>query len=735
MAHEDWPWSSTSCSGGSVSAMAGAKITTTILRIKLSLHLKSLSVYGECSDERDWLAAAGLSEVTEPAFLSGREVPEAELTRALRLLSRQQAAAVRRRVDSLNKTVRQRARARQRGDIRQLFKDVESWSNDSRSRSATPDSLDSGPPTPPSPPRELYNPQPQSLQLTTDHPRLTSSAVNRHESRQRLVSPHTPFSSHHSLFRRASRSGGDVASETADGIRMTGYQRIGSVRVRFGSDPINISNIGQDNQHPMVCVTRSDEGLFSDSSRRDSGDSAHSDTLGFEEMWAGERLCSSLNEMERDWEEGTGRTWVDFLAEEDLNTLKPLVFLELTALMDHSGLRVGKTKPPKRKRKEDGNIFGVSLSTLLERDRQIVQEPHNVPLVFQKVLGELERRCLWEEGLLRMGGNRTRCETLAAGLERDFYRRPEVADHLISTAAPHDLACVLKKLLRELPQPLLTSQLLHTFYQAHCISECSKALNLLVLLLPTEHRATLHALLTFLSSLAGNSDHNKMSVQNIAMIMAPSLFPPDILVDKAGLKAELGLAVHCCSLTELLITATDRLWLVPDNLIAQLRSINESHKENKPKPRLLARKGHVASRKAAGESEFEGNMIHVDSPQFLVAPLPISLDKHITAAHVILRAVELARDAPRLVKSTRREMKSRALSELAPNGNLSCLLSTGDPDTALRTHFLYEVGGNIGQRRLEPSVKLWAVYQNNPRAQWVIRCDHRNGSQRLLRRL
>ena len=56
-----------------------------------------------------------------------------------------------------------------------------------------------------------------------------------------------------------------------------------------------------------------------------------------------------------------------------------------------------------------------------------------------------------------------------------------------------------------------------------------------------------------------------------------------ILVDKAGLRAELDLAVHCCSLTEVLITATNRLWLVPDNLIAQLRSINESHhKENKP---------------------------------------------------------------------------------------------------------------------------------------------------------
>lgn len=43
-------------------------------------------------------------------------------------------------------------------------------------------------------------------------------------------------------------------------------------------------------------------------------------------------------------------------------------------------------------------------------------------------------------------------------------------------------------------------------------------------------------------------------------------------------------------------------------------------------------------------------------------------------------------------------MKQRVLTELAPNGNLSCLLSTADEDMALKTHFLYEVGGNLGTR-------------------------------------
>lgn len=48
------------------------------------------------------------------------------------------------------------------------------------------------------------------------------------------------------------------------------------------------------------------------------------------------------------------------------------------------------------------------------------------------------------------------------------------------------------------------------------------------------------------------------------------------------------------------------------------------------------------------------------------------------------------------VKLGRKDIKSRALTELAPNGNLSCLLTTADPDMATRTHFLYETGGNIG---------------------------------------
>lgn len=53
-----------------------------------------------------------------------------------------------------------------------------------------------------------------------------------------------------------------------------------------------------------------------------------------------------------------------------------------------------------------------------------------------------------------------------------------------------------------------------------------RALNLLVLLMAFEHRATLLELLRLLNKISQFQASNKMSEHNVAMIMAPTLFPP-----------------------------------------------------------------------------------------------------------------------------------------------------------------------------------------------------------------
>jgi hypothetical protein len=83
-----------------------------------------LSTEGEL--EAEWLQAAGLGSLATP-FQAGLEVTEAQLGEAVRPLPREQAAAVRRRVRKLNRTVR-RKRAASRAkkpDIRDVFRDLE----------------------------------------------------------------------------------------------------------------------------------------------------------------------------------------------------------------------------------------------------------------------------------------------------------------------------------------------------------------------------------------------------------------------------------------------------------------------------------------------------------------------------------------------------------------------------------------------------------------------------------
>jgi len=78
--------------------------------------------------EADWLSSAGLSFLTE-GFENGREVADSELETAVRHLSARQADAVRLRVHSLNRTVRQRGRQlkarHKKPDIRDVFRDFE----------------------------------------------------------------------------------------------------------------------------------------------------------------------------------------------------------------------------------------------------------------------------------------------------------------------------------------------------------------------------------------------------------------------------------------------------------------------------------------------------------------------------------------------------------------------------------------------------------------------------------
>lgn len=82
----------------------------------------------EGDDEADWLKDVGLDHLTT-SYRQGREISECEVNASISLLSKHQAEAVKKRVRTLNQTVRNRYR-QQRGrhrkpDIRDVFKELE----------------------------------------------------------------------------------------------------------------------------------------------------------------------------------------------------------------------------------------------------------------------------------------------------------------------------------------------------------------------------------------------------------------------------------------------------------------------------------------------------------------------------------------------------------------------------------------------------------------------------------
>lgn len=99
----------------------------------------------------------------------------------------------------------------------------------------------------------------------------------------------------------------------------------------------------------------------------------------------------------------------------------------------------------------------------------------------------------------------------------------------------HDCASVLKNVLSELPESILTD----AHYPAYCqIAELCvgksagsderllRALQLLILLLPVENRNFFQEIIALLHLAASHEDKNRMSADNLATLFTPHLLCP-----------------------------------------------------------------------------------------------------------------------------------------------------------------------------------------------------------------
>ncbi|KAM9775381.1 rho GTPase-activating protein 18-like isoform 4-T4 [Syngnathus typhle] len=320
-----------------------------------------------------------------------------------------------------------------------------------------------------------------------------------------------------------------------------------------------------------------------------------------------------------------GMTQADDLSSADVKRLRFICHIELSTFLLALGVQSKRMRAARNRSGGAlaGAVFAVPLNALLDNDRKKCPGL-KVPLVFHKLLCVLQQTGLQTEGILRISGSVARLKYL----RRELDRCPEGFDW--SAVRPVDAAGLLKLFIRELPTPLLTHAHLPTFRAVLGVSGSVhqvQALQLLSLLLPEAHRETLKALLVFLHQVVSHQEQNRMSLWNVATVMAPNLFT----THRRGSKERDGLeeVVGGTHLVRLMIMHQELLWTVPNFLLSQLRQMNQA--SNHKLGRLLRTRNDKNKKQV---TELCEGVIKVYAPFHAKVSMAIQLDRQMTAQDV-----------------------------------------------------------------------------------------------------
>uniref|UniRef100_A0A3P8YAM1 Myosin IXb n=1 Tax=Esox lucius TaxID=8010 RepID=A0A3P8YAM1_ESOLU len=157
-----------------------------------------------------------------------------------------------------------------------------------------------------------------------------------------------------------------------------------------------------------------------------------------------------------------------------------------------------------------------------------------IPLVVQMLLEHVEMNGLYTEGIYRKSGSACHARELHQLLETN----PEMAT--LENYSIHTVTGLVKRWLRELPDPLMTYNLYNEFLQAVELPNQSERLRVIyqkVEGLPTSNFNTLERLLFHLVRVAKEEEHNRMSANSLAIVFAPCILrSPDTTDPFLGMK-------------------------------------------------------------------------------------------------------------------------------------------------------------------------------------------------------
>ncbi|EIE78199.1 hypothetical protein RO3G_02903 [Rhizopus delemar RA 99-880] len=244
----------------------------------------------------------------------------------------------------------------------------------------------------------------------------------------------------------------------------------------------------------------------------------------------------------------------------------------------------GKFFPFRSKKSQPKSMgtFGVPLDTLTDRtgvESNLALGPSPVRLAafIDDAITAMRQKDMSVEGIFRKNGNHRRLKELTEALDK----APAEVDLTEENAV--QVAALLKKFFRDLPDPLMTHRLHGLFMCADRIEQPERrkrALHLACCMLPMTNRVTMEALFLFLRWVATYSHvtdelGSRMDIPNLARVIAPN-----ILCAKDPLKDESFTAIHA---VETILESCSEFSLVPQDLEVFLKDPNLSEMDMSPK--------------------------------------------------------------------------------------------------------------------------------------------------------
>ncbi|MCJ8747450.1 hypothetical protein PDJAM_G00153690 [Pangasius djambal] len=159
--------------------------------------------------------------------------------------------------------------------------------------------------------------------------------------------------------------------------------------------------------------------------------------------------------------------------------------------------------------------FGVPLSVLRDRGA----DADGIPPVMRDTITFLQEKGLQTEGIFRRSANVSLVKNIQqkynSGEKVNFFEMDDV----------HLAAVILKTFLRELPEPLLTYKLYNDVVNLHSVDSASQAVTVrnMLMSLPEENYVSLRFLIQFLAQVSAESEVNKMTNTNLAVVFGPNL--------------------------------------------------------------------------------------------------------------------------------------------------------------------------------------------------------------------